>query len=129
VSGFGGYPLVFGGFSDYRILQAQSPIFTMATVPKKTAPSTARPAARTTSTPHQQTPLFGKENYRWMAIGLVAVALGLILMGGGKSKDPNVFNPKEIYSFTRITLAPILILGGFVIEIFAIFKKDKKESQ
>ena len=102
----------------------------MATV-KKAAPSAARPAARTTArtTPHQNTPLFGKENYRWMAIGLVAVALGLILMGGGKSKDPNVFNPKEIYSFTRITLAPILILGGFVIEIFAIFKKDKKESQ
>jgi hypothetical protein len=98
----------------------------MATV-KKAAPTAARAAARTN--PHQNTPLFGKENYRWMAIGLVAVALGLILMGGGKSKDPNVFNPKEIYSFTRITLAPILILGGFVIEIFAIFKKDKKESQ
>ena len=98
----------------------------MATV-KKAAPSTGRPAAR--ATPQQNTPLFGRENYRWMAIGLVAVALGLILMGGGKSKDPNVFNPKEIYSFTRITLAPILILGGFVIEIFAIFKKDKKESQ
>ena len=61
-----------------------------------------------------------------MAIGLIAVALGLILMGGGKSKDPNVFNPSEIYSFRRITLAPILILGGFVIEIFAIFKSDKK---
>jgi Protein of unknown function (DUF3098) len=75
------------------------------------------------------TPLFGKENYKWMAIGLVAVALGLILMGGGKSKDPNVFNPNEIYSFRRITLAPILILGGFVIEIFAIFKKDKKETE
>jgi Protein of unknown function (DUF3098) len=98
----------------------------MATV-KKAVPSTARAAARTT--PQQHTPLFGKENYRWMLIGLVAVALGLILMGGGKSKDPNVFNPKEIYSFTRITLAPILILGGFVIEIFAIFRKDKKESQ
>ena len=96
----------------------------MATT-KKAAPGTkaAAPSRRPT------TPLFGKENYKWMAIGLVAVALGLILMGGGKSKDPNVFNPKEIYSFTRITLAPILILGGFVIEIFAIFKQDKKESQ
>ena len=99
----------------------------MATVTtKKAAPSSARVASRI---PHQNTPLFGKENYRWMLIGLVAVALGLILMGGGKSKDPNVFNPKEIYSFPRITLAPILILGGFVIEIFAIFRKDKKESQ
>ncbi len=96
----------------------------MATTIKKAAPSPARPAKVT----RPDTPLFGKENYRWMAIGLVAVALGLILMGGGKSKDPNVFNPKEIYSFTRITLAPILILGGFVIEIFAIFRKDKKVS-
>ena len=71
------------------------------------------------------TPLFGKENYRWMLIGLVLVALGLLLMGGGKSKDPNVFNPNEVYSFVRITVAPILMLAGFGIEIFAIFKKSK----
>lgn len=104
----------------------------MATT-KKEAPvapksGVARPAAQA-PVARQQAPLFGKENYRWMLIGLVLIALGLILMGGGKSKDPNVFNPKEIYSFTRITLAPILILGGFVVEIFAIFRKDKKESQ
>ena len=92
----------------------------MATT-KKATPSTAKAA----TAPQPTTPLFGKENYRWMLIGIVIIALGLILMSGGKSKDPNVFNPKEIYSFTRITLAPILILGGFVIEIFAIFKKDK----
>ena len=100
----------------------------MATT-KKATPSTAtapRPAA---PAPRQQAPLFGKENYRFMLIGIVLIALGLILMGGGKSKDPNVFNKDEIYSFTRITLAPILILGGFVVEIFAIFRKDKKESQ
>ena len=54
------------------------------------------------------TPLFGKENYRWMLIGLVLVALGLLLMGGGYSKDPNVFNPNEVYSFVRITVAPNL---------------------
>jgi hypothetical protein len=96
----------------------------MATT-KKAAPATkAAPAPAR----RPNTPLFGKENYKWMAIGLIAVALGLILMGGGKSKDPNVFNPNEIYSFRRITLAPILILGGFVIEIFAIFKSDKKEA-
>jgi hypothetical protein len=63
-----------------------------------------------------------------MLIGIVLIALGLLLMGGGKSKDPNVFNPKEVYSFTRITIAPILILGGFVLEIFAIFRKDKKSA-
>jgi uncharacterized membrane protein len=71
------------------------------------------------------TPFFNKDNYRWMIIGIVLVALGLLLMAGGKSNDPNVFNPNEVYSFTRITIAPILILAGFAIEIFAIFKKSK----
>jgi hypothetical protein len=47
-------------------------------------------------------------------------------MSGGKSNDPNVFNPKEVYSFTRITLAPILILLGLAMEVFAIFRKPKK---
>jgi hypothetical protein len=73
------------------------------------------------------TPLFGKDNYRWMIIGIAIIGLGLILMGGGKSKDPNVFDPNEVYSFTRITIAPILILLGFGIEIYALFKR-KKES-
>jgi hypothetical protein len=63
-----------------------------------------------------------------MLIGIVLIALGLLLMAGGKSNDPNVFNKDEVYSFTRITLAPILILGGFVVEIFAIFRKDKKKA-
>jgi uncharacterized membrane protein len=73
-------------------------------------------------------PLFGKENYRWMIIGLVLILLGLLLMIGGKSKDPNVFNPTEVYSFRRITLAPILILAGFVLEIVGIFKKSKAQN-
>jgi len=81
------------------------------------------------STPKSNAPLFGKENYRWMLIGIIVMALGLFLMAGGKSKDPNVFDPKEVYSFTRITLAPILILAGFVLEIFAIFRKDKSSGQ
>jgi hypothetical protein len=68
-------------------------------------------------------PLFGKENYKWMLIGIALVGLGLFLMAGGKSKDPNVFDPKQVYSFTRITIAPILILGGLALEIFAIFRK------
>lgn len=67
--------------------------------------------------------LFGKENYKWMLIGLIVLALGFILMAGGKSTDPKVFNDNEVYSFTRITLAPILIVGGLIIEIFAIMKK------
>lgn len=70
-------------------------------------------------------PLFGKENYMWMLIGLAVLALGFFLMAGGKSSDPKVFNDNEVYSTTRITIAPILIIAGFVIEIFAIMKKSK----
>ncbi len=89
---------------------------------KKTTPS------RTTATKPAKipaAPLFGRDNYRWMLIGIIIMALGLFLMAGGKSKDPNVFDPKEVYSFTRITLAPILILAGLALEIVAIFKKNK----
>lgn len=71
--------------------------------------------------------LFGKENYRWMAIGLALVMLGLLLMIGGKSQDPNVFNVSEVYSFRRITVAPILILAGLALEIVGIFKKPKAQ--
>jgi len=84
---------------------------------------------KTTTVKPNQVPLFHKENYRLMLIGIAAIGLGLILMAGGKSKDPNVFNPDEIYSFRRITLAPLLILAGFVTEIFAIFKNPKKSDQ
>lgn len=61
--------------------------------------------------------LFEKENLKWMLIGLGVIILGFILMSGGKSSDPNAFDQKEIYSFRRITLAPILIVAGFVIKI------------
>jgi hypothetical protein len=67
---------------------------------------------------------FGKENYRLMLVGLAFIAAGFLLMVGGGSSDPNTFNP-EIFSHRRITLAPILILAGYVIEIFAIMKKPK----
>jgi Protein of unknown function (DUF3098) len=71
------------------------------------------------------TPMFGKENYIWMLAGLLVLALGFFLMAGGKSNNPNVFNAKEVYSTTRITIAPILIIAGFIIEIAAIMKKPK----
>ncbi len=70
-------------------------------------------------------PIFEKENYLWMLGGIVIMAIGLILMVGGKSSDPNQFHPEQVYSTTRITVAPILILAGLVIEIFAIFRKPK----
>jgi uncharacterized membrane protein len=72
--------------------------------------------------------LFSKENYIWMLAGLIILAIGFFLMAGGKSADPKVFDPKEVYSTTRITIAPILIVIGFIIEIVAIMKKPKSNS-
>jgi len=63
--------------------------------------------------------LFGKRNYKFMLIGLSFIALGFILMSGGGSEDPNVFN-EEIYSFRRIRIAPMLVILGFIIEVYAI---------
>lgn len=73
----------------------------------------------------KQTFLFEKKNYIIMLVGLVVIALGFILMAGGKSDDPNVFN-EEIYNFRRIRLAPTLVLVGLAIEAYAIFAKPKK---
>ena len=70
-------------------------------------------------------PLFTKENYIWMIAGAVVIAIGMVVMSGGKSADPNVFDYKQVYSTTRITVAPILIVVGLVIEVYAIFKKSK----
>ena len=69
--------------------------------------------------------LFGKENYMWMLAGILVIILGFILMAGGKSADPKVFDPKEVYSTTRITIAPLLIIIGFILEIVGIMKKPK----
>ena len=80
---------------------------------------------KTTGPIAPQNNLFGKENYTWIIAGLVVIGLGLILMSGGKSNDPNVFNKQEVYSTMRITVAPLLILIGLGIEIFAIFRKPK----
>ncbi len=71
------------------------------------------------------TPLFDKNNFLWMIIGGVIIALGMFLMSGGKNQDPNVFDTKVVYSTTRITIAPLLIVGGLILEFFAIFKKTK----
>jgi membrane-bound ClpP family serine protease len=67
-----------------------------------------------------------RENYILLIIGFAIIMIGFLLMMGGKSDDPNVFNP-EIFNFRRITLAPIVVLFGFVFEIWAIMKKPKAE--
>ena len=70
--------------------------------------------------------VFGKKNYKFMLVGLGCIALGFILMAGGGSDNPNVFNP-EIFSWRRIRLAPTLVLIGFAIEIYAILLNPDKE--
>ena len=66
-----------------------------------------------------------KENYILLLIGFAIIVLEFILMIGGKSEDPAIFNEEEIFSFRRITLAPIVVLIGFIFEIWAIMKKPK----
>lgn len=66
-----------------------------------------------------------KNNFILMGIGLAAIVVGFVLMTGGKSTDPNVFN-ESMFNFRRITLAPMLVFAGFVFQIYAILKKPKK---
>ena len=69
--------------------------------------------------------LFDIRNYVLFALSALLIIFGFILMGGGGSKDPNVFNP-EIFSSTRITVAPILVLLGFTVSVVAIMLKPKQ---
>lgn len=98
------------------------------------AKSVSRPAAssRSTLAKKSTTPgaprgnqvfLFDNKNYLWMGIGIACIILGFFLLSGGKSPDPHQFLYKEIYSFRRITLAPIVILIGFGIEAYAIMMR------
>jgi len=70
----------------------------------------------------------GRENYRLLAIGFAIIVAGFLLMLGGKSEDPNEFSDK-IFSFRRITLAPIVVLAGFIFEIWAIMRKPKNSDK
>lgn len=63
--------------------------------------------------------VFGKKNYLFMFIGMAVIALGFILMAGGASDDPNVFN-EAVFSTRRIHIAPIVVISGFAIEVYAI---------
>lgn len=72
--------------------------------------------------------IFKKANYKLMFIGLAVIAIGFLLMSGGGSDDPNVFNP-AIYNFQRIRLAPTLVLIGFGIQVYAILFNNKKKKE
>lgn len=85
----------------------------------------AKPGKSSDKSSRQPAFLFDRVNFYLMFAGMALLLLGFILMAGGKSPDPHVFNESEIYSFRRITLAPILILAGFVVEIVAIMRVPK----
>lgn len=70
--------------------------------------------------------IYTRENFILMGIGLGLVLLGLALMGGGAMPDPKVWEPERIYSFRRITLAPLMMVAGFVVVGYAIFKKPNR---
>jgi hypothetical protein len=69
--------------------------------------------------------VFGKKNKMFILIGVCITFLGFILMMGGGSTDPNVFNEEELFSPIRITLAPILVIGGYAVVIYGIMKKNR----
>lgn len=83
----------------------------------------------TKTTEKEPNHLFDKGNFMWMLGGAAVMILGFILMAGGRSEDPTVFEPNEVYSTARITIAPILILAGLVIEVFAIFRNPTDNSK
>lgn len=88
----------------------------------------ATTSSKSTVKKESRTFLFDKTNYYIMFAGLALILLGFVLMAGGKSSDPHVFNKEEIYSFRRITLAPLLIIAGFVVEVVAIMRKPKAQA-
>jgi len=92
---------------------------------KETLSRSAKPVVDKDTFSRGGKPLFEKENLLWMLGGIATMVIGFLLMAGGRNEDPNVFNADEVYSTTRITIAPILILAGLVLLIFAIFRQPK----
>jgi len=70
---------------------------------------------------------FGKDNYKILLIGIAVVAIGMIFMMGGASDDPNKMS-EDIFDFRRLTLAPILIIAGYIVVLLSIIKKPKENS-
>ena len=91
--------------------------------------NTTTAAPKHTKSVNHQGFLFDKSNYILMLAGVLLVVIGFMLMSGGKSDDPMEFKYDEIYSTTRITIAPIMILLGFAVEIYAIMKKPATPAQ
>jgi hypothetical protein len=99
-------------------------------VEKPETPTTAqrttpvRPSRTTVAATQNDKLVFGRENFKWMLIGIAVMAVGYILMSGGSMPSPDVWDESIIYSPLRIIVAPFLILLGLGVEIYAIFKKN-----
>jgi Protein of unknown function (DUF3098) len=96
--------------------------------PRATAPRTTAPRSRTSAPSvfgqKNDTLVFGRENYKWMLIGIAIMAVGFVCMSGGAMPSPDVWDESIIYSPMRIAIAPILILIGLGVEVYAIFKQN-----
>lgn len=92
---------------------------------KRPAPAPVRRAEKRESifTEGSREFIFGRQNFIYMGIGLALILAGLVAMSGGAMPDPSKWEPERIYGFRRITLAPMLMVAGFVVVIFGIFKK------
>ena len=99
-----------------RVVQTSSP-------KQRTDIQSSRKTSNTSFFGNKEELIFNKNNYMWMAIGLGSIFIGMLLMMGGAMKDPNTWDPNVIYSTTRTVIAPIFILLGLGIEVYAIFKK------
>lgn len=100
------------------------PLKKKVTAPARTSTVSTSTARRTNYKVQPAFPLlFTKENYMYIGIGCGLIGLGLILMMGGKMQDPNVWDESVIYSARRLVLAPIFILAGLGMQIYAIFKR------
>lgn len=105
------------------VTKPAQPAATAKPVTKAKPRKTARPAAARSSSVPARPLTFGPETYKWLGIGFVLCIVGLLLMSGARPEDPNLFEEDYLYSFRRITLAPIVILSGIGVTIYALFKK------
>ena len=103
---------------------AKKKVVTITKTPKSNKtikPTTSR--TKVAKSANAQPIIFGKQNYMFMGGGVLLMALGFVAMSGGGMDDPNVWDESVIYGFRRVTLAPMLIIAGLIMQIVAIFKK------
>lgn len=112
-------------FFAQRFVLLKMPSYMPTRTPQKD-PTKAGVHKALPNTPETRFP-FTRQNYLVMLAGIAIIILGYALMVGGRSADPNQFYPDQVYSWRRITLAPIVVIIGFLVEVYAIMKKPKEE--